>query len=256
MTKLPCPIDRGFQCAFSLAWTLPSGLKVFVENWPDWAVFCEIFLDRPYEGAVKMVALDRPVTVVDLGCNVGYFSTFVADYLLSYGQQDFQLICVDGSLANCNELVRRFQQQDPVLLDKLEDRVLVVPGLVGHRDGEAPFELNFLHTVNRTRPSGDFPKVPYFNLDIAIKPDVTIDLLKLDVEGSEGDFIDTYEDLLRRTKVLVLEFHSTEVDVLHYRGVLRDYGFVLHEGYEVGNVSTDTYINKAFQKNNFVEHGA
>ena len=54
-------------------------------------------------------------------------------------------------------------------------------------------------------------KVPV--IDVANFADVPrIDLLKLDIEGAEESFLIEYPDILKKTQVLIGEFHLKEID--------------------------------------------
>jgi hypothetical protein len=67
--------------------------------------------------------------------------------------------------------------------------------------------------------------VSYVDLEALFDHSRAIDLLKIDIEGSEETFLTTYPDLLRRTVSVVIEIHlqhceaSTCLSALHQAGL-------------------------------------
>ncbi|HVS63069.1 MAG TPA: FkbM family methyltransferase [Thermoanaerobaculia bacterium] len=221
---LPAPLRRilprrVLQSLRSLVWSLPnldrnlrSGLRVHIGNASDWLVFNEIFVDGDYDAAIDgLIGRDEPLEILDLGANVGFFCLRVADVLIRR-EIDFRITAVEGSPRTFVELRRRLDQ--PLL----ENRLRLLQGLVGGRGGSASLAVRETHFTSSTRRSqaGDtVVEVPYVDLDDepiwgAVPP--AIDLLKCDIEGSEQLFLETYPQILERTRALVLEIHSLECD--------------------------------------------
>ena len=80
------------------------------------------------------------------------------------------------------------------------------------------------HRVNTGYAYTEEQVVPYVNLDTFV-PAGIIDLLKVDIEGSEELLFETYPDLLRRTKILAVEFHPSTCNVARCKEYLEEYGF-------------------------------
>jgi hypothetical protein len=68
--------------------------------------------------------------------------------------------------------------------------------------------------------------VPYVDVAALLPADTRIDLLKVDIEGSELDFVAEYAaDLLPRVRHLVIELHHGQCDTGSCVEILRATGF-------------------------------
>lgn len=220
----------------NLKGTLRSGLEYQIENDFDWYVFSEIFVNLEYRDAVDVNEW-RGQTIVDLGANVGYATLFFADKLLiGHAHPDWHIYAIDGSTTNCETMLRRFRAQPQPLL---VGHVTVHNALIGPRSGSAQFFENGNHVTNHVRNDGAWiyhnrealdkvPPTPFTDLTTLIPPG-QIDILKVDIEGQEENFVDAYPDVLARTNTLIAEIHHPIVDPEVFRGKLYDAGF--NEGY-------------------------
>lgn len=202
---------------------LPSGLELTIEGPADWTIYNDVFAEREYDEAIA-AALDappgdsggRPLTVLDLGANVGYFTLRLADLALRRGA-DVSVVAVEASPRLARQLARRLDQPP------LAGRVRVVHGLAGRRGGrgllyESP--LHFEHSVV-PRPGGQPIAVPYADLAALTAGWPEIDLLKVDVEGAEEEVLATWgADLLPRVRRAVVELHRGRCDVERCRALL------------------------------------
>jgi FkbM family methyltransferase len=193
----------------------------------------EVLVDRNYDAAIESAFSSRrnggPVRILDLGANVGYFSLRCIHFYIA-GQErfPFQLFAVEGSPSLVPDLQRR-------LTAHTESDVQVRCGLVGHRSGEALiYSSAFYSCVNKIAKHGATASrnpllnrraevSKYIDLDELVGPG-PIDLIKCDIEGSELEFLQTYPDLLRRTKTLVIEFHPNACNANQGRRLLESYG--------------------------------
>ena len=227
---------------------LRSGIKFPVENLSDHSVVQEIFFHRIYEPALALTVshnLSTHCNILDLGCNVGYFSMFAADYLANHGLHDFQVIGVDGSKNVLETFNHRIQIQPSYRLDS---KIQLVHGLVGERAGSAGFkEEETFSAMNRL---GDGPEVSYVDLSVCAPEGCS--LLKCDIEGAEETFIRNYPDLLTKTKVAVFEFHDATVDTNECRRMLYAYGFAGTEKLVEGNTTIETFLNA--RRLGYVQH--
>jgi FkbM family methyltransferase len=149
-----------------------------------------------------------PELVVDLGGHCGHF--VVLSELAQeerFGSSGTRYIVVEG----LSELVDNIRQ---TLSDTgLESRCSVVHGLVGKRSGSAVLvrgRSNLLDASAVIRPAAETQsaEVPYIDLLKHVPAPVFIDLLKMDIEGSEYDFVENYAELLERTRLLAMEIHD------------------------------------------------
>jgi hypothetical protein len=113
---------------------------------------------------------------------------------------------------------------------KLLPNFKIVSGLVGGRkQGQAYFSDEFTHYGNSISGNGSKSvTVHYIDIEEHLCPDAIVDLVKCDIEGAEFDFVDVYEQVLKRTRVLVIEIHRYGKDVSELRNCLVKYGLASH----------------------------
>jgi FkbM family methyltransferase len=152
-------------------------------------------------------------TFADLGCNVGYFSCWLVH---SFNDRQLKGLMVDAN-KDCVE-----DAQWHVTANKMNN-VHALFGLAGTNgeDGKATF---FVHTAanmcSTTAPpeasvddTDTWKKMeaPCLNIEanwLKLIGDTPCDLLKLDIEGSELDFIRNETKFLSRTKTIFIEWHK------------------------------------------------
>jgi FkbM family methyltransferase len=204
----------------------------------DWLVANEIFVDRDYDDALLQAFASREcrhsVRILDLGANVGFFSLRCIDlYLQASVQADLELVVVEGAtnlVPDLNQRLARYSDEHANI------KLIVRGGLVGRRGGKAMFHTSIFNSctagvardnhVSRNRLRANYAEeCAYFDLDELVQPEAIVDLIKCDIEGSEFDFLENYSDLLRRTRLLAIEFHPYHCDVSACRKLLDSYGF-------------------------------
>jgi FkbM family methyltransferase len=235
---LPEPLRRALPASFveplrRLLWRLPnlrrrlpSGLELTVEGPADWTLYNDIFADGEYDAAIHAALGDappeRPLTVLDLGANVGYFALRFADLALRRPGLDLRLVAVEASPGLVQALERRLLGQP-----MLAGRVRVVHGLAGRRSGEGRLFESPLHFEHSAIPGRGGQGVPVAYVDLAelVATWPAIDLLKCDIEGGELEMLETYAgDLLPRVRRAVVELHHDRCDTARCRELLRAAG--------------------------------
>lgn len=236
---LPGPLRRALPAGFvevlrRLIWRLPnlrrrlpSGLEVTVESPADWTIYNEVFADGEYDAAIHQALgdapPDRPLSVLDLGANVGYFALRLLDLALRRGVVDLQLVAVEASPRLVQTLERRLLGQPA-----LANRVRVVHGLAGRKAGEGRLFESPHHFEHSSLPRRGAKCVPVAYVDLAelAASWPAIDLLKCDIEGGELEVLETYaRDLLPRVRRAVVELHHGRCDTTRCRALLREAGF-------------------------------
>jgi FkbM family methyltransferase len=170
----------------------------------------EIFQREIYKEAFE----DKDVrTVVDLGSNVGYFSLYAVE---ATKRRDLVGLVVDGNEQMASE--SRWHVEENRL-----DKMKVMHGVVGYPPGvtEATFFVNPSNVASSAQPVLN-PDVPSKGESVPVKVpavdvlgewkklagDARIDLMKVDIEGFECDFIKNTTEALALTDRIVIEWHK------------------------------------------------
>ena len=217
----------------NLEWKLGSGLTVKVKNHAEWKAYNDIFVDREYDFPIEQALAARhnphTFTFLDLGANVGYFTTRVAELILQRGNSkiDFQGVLIEGSPSVYLELKERISEEQ-----KLSTKLKVVNGLIGERKGVGKiFESDF-HITNSLfsqNSEGRYSEVSYVDINDFYNQDSEIDLLKSDIQGSELSFLENYnQNLLKKVRFAIFELHHDVCDPERCLSVLRE-EFVNHK---------------------------
>jgi FkbM family methyltransferase len=249
MINLPTTIDswRSFfyrrfapliTCEIKLAGSHPLQLdnKFQVNSLQD--VFCHPFYWQVY------ALLDRaPGLVIDLGAHCGHFS-MLADLCIQmrFGEVRPEYVLVEPN----PELVPVIRRN--LLKSGLCSHHTVKKGLVGSRSGKATLWVsrsNYLSASLRHEPSTRGIPADYFDLEQVVG-ERQVDLLKVDIEGAEYDFVENYPKLLQRVQKLMIEIHAapeshrTRLQDSLYRAGLRLHGSIMdHGGYQLAAFERD-----------------
>jgi FkbM family methyltransferase len=195
------------ETGFSHSWvTLDSGVKVCIDSRSTLEIFAELFVSQPYGPALEF--REPPRLVVDLGAHRGLFMLYVLHQLRKRKCEDPRFVCIEAASDNFRALERHIRGND------LATSVHAVLGAVcGRRSGTvelyyAPNAHGMATLVRKGRLTTQRVPVVDLSKEVAGR---RIDLLKIDIEGSEQDFFEEYEDVLAKTQVLVAEFHLKQV---------------------------------------------
>lgn len=215
--------------------TSRSGLPLTLVSASDWDIFSEIWVsgeyDEPILRALNSTPANEPVRIVDLGANVGLFSLRCIELRnFKDTQQSLEIVAIEGVPRVFQLLTRNLNSLDGNVSLSLHQ------GLVGKRSGIAKIYDNGYACANAVvHTNGKSSILPfrgthavqstYLDLESILSPEVTIDLLKCDIEGSELLFLSTYPQILARTRLLVIELHSLRCDIEECRRALAASGF-------------------------------
>ena len=175
----------------------------------------EIFRERQY-------ALTRPLgpapMIIDAGANIGIASAW---FVLRH--PDARVLAVEPVADNFSWLRRNFDG-DP--------RVELVHAALGARSGRAMMALagnSAEHTLVTGGGEGGDEAVVTHRLDdlLAERAIDRVDLLKLDVEGSELDVLLGLGDRLSSVRAIVAEVHERLVDTTAFYRLLADHQFTV-----------------------------
>ena len=111
-------------------------------------------------------------------------------------------------------------------------------GLAGRRGGIGFIAQGAAHLENAVGPANRHAaRVPYLDLDSIGEGLEAIDLLKVDIEGSEADLVANYPDLIRESRVLAAELHGTVESRRATHQAILDLGFELLSTRTVGGAA-------------------
>jgi len=201
----------------NLCWALPSGVTLEIASPADWEVYNELFVDGEYDRAI-LRALEtgnhenRPITVLDLGSNLGFFCLRVLHLAHNHGigGQAPAFTMVEGSQRVIDELRRR------KAYELLSNHARIVHGVVGDKTGSATFYESDMHLFNSiVDKRGSASTVPYVDLERHLAGGERLDLLKCDIQGAEERFLENYPALLRKASVAIFELHHFLCDTAH-----------------------------------------
>jgi FkbM family methyltransferase len=224
-----------YLARFPIERKTPSGLVYRVNTVPSFVIANEIFTMDVYS---KPLALIRPRTFVDLGCNVGYFPLLVAEVMKS---RSIKGLCIEPNPSLHPRI--EFHLRANGLGD-----VHALRGVVAGDDAgpEADFFLNPSDIASSL--TGEFnPLVPVGGrvqkirvpvIDLAGEwgrhfGDERIDLLKIDIEGAEITFLKGHTAFLKQVDAVLIEWHSWVTTLEEVSSLLGASGFALES---VGHV--------------------
>ncbi len=165
-------------------------------------VFCHPFYWQLYgwlPGAPKLI--------VDLGAHCGHFSMLAGTcFSIQFPEAQPEYILVEPN-PKLVKVIRNNLQRSGLCRHHL-----IHQGLVGaSRSGAATLWVsprNYLSASLSRRPETRGMAAQFFDLEDLVNGR-SIDLLKVDIEGAEFDFIEQYPHLLGRVTAMMIEIHGT-----------------------------------------------
>jgi FkbM family methyltransferase len=205
-------------------------------------------LIRGREYAAIASEADRISTIVDLGCNVGFFPLYLC---FLRGDRNVRGLLVDANPAMADEAAANMR------LNNLAD-LHVQNGLAGGDQGDGMGDFFVTHNSMSSSANAGLIGTMYGVRKIAVPQiavghefdrlfgsSVKIDLLKVDIEGSELEFFESSPDLLRRCDRIIVEYHLPRVTLADIESQLRPLGFLLRDNsYVNGNPWGVGYFRK------------
>ena len=235
------------------AWTLPSGWVVRVHDPAEWSIFCEIYVDREYDDAIR-VALASPRAdghfyFLDLGANHGLFTLRLLDRLRStFPTVHCHGRLVEAAQSNCR-LLKENLAQIPSAFATLDVHHAAVgssePFVELWHDGASHTTHSLLGSPGAK--GRECERVPTLDLAVATRSWPRIDLVKIDIEGAEEALFENFAAVLAKTSVLCFELHTQQCSKEKISALLMARGFVLHQtlGKVYGAEQILTWVKKS-----------
>jgi FkbM family methyltransferase len=171
-----------------------NGRAATIENFYDLATFWQIFFGEVY--GVRNT--DR--RIIDAGANCGYFTLYSA------------MKAPEARMVSIEPFPATFERLRKTVSDNgLEQKVILIRAALEGRDGTTHMDSRdeVASQFRRLRPSGGIAVDSISLASVLARADWTeVDLLKLDIEGSEFEvLLNTPEEALRRIERIAMEFH-------------------------------------------------
>jgi len=164
----------------------------FYDYW-DFKTFREVFFDEEYK-------LDEnPKTIVDLGANVGYSTAY---WYINF--PDAKILSVEPG----SEAYARLQSLDNARVQTLQIAVSDHDGTVTlHKVGNASASSSLLNRSGETNTE----EVRSVTLSTLLKDYTSVDVLKIDVEGSEEVILK--DPAIHKVRIIIGEIHPDLIQI-------------------------------------------
>jgi FkbM family methyltransferase len=171
----------------------------------------DVFLSAHYWRLFEYLN-EEPKLVVDLGSHCGHFSILCHLIALEKFQRDL------ASYVLAEPMISLFESAtDNLRAAGILDRTQLHRGLIGRKAGRAVLHANrknLLASAVQNLAAGAANStneaIPYIDLNQLLPRALPINVLKIDIEGSEHEFVSEYSQILARTKLLLIELHGEE----------------------------------------------
>lgn len=201
------------------------GLHCPLHTHENVASFSEIFCQQEYAGLWEHIA--PPARWLDLGAHAGYFTLSVAARHAQAGTAaTWRAVLVEPD-PRMREVIASGLE-----LNRLGAQAQVLTGLVGSGPPLTRFALREGMLSSSVDLWGgkliDVPRIDEATLLAALPP--PYDLVKIDIEGSEYDFVRAYPTICASARTCVIEWHAPTADApalaelvrtLHTHGLTR-----------------------------------
>ncbi len=203
------------------------GLAARVFPHSDLHVLKQVLLEKEYAAAVEFIEeqglLNQPLYIIDAGANVGYTSAY-----FSHCFSKVHLLAVEPDSANYNLLVHnlRVATQQGQSLSPLRAALLGKAGIPVQIDRQAGDKKDWSFTITKSVGRADITSVSVTSLMQQYNWK-QIDVLKIDIEGSEEAVFQEQADLsfLPYTRLIMVEIHDHMADRVRIKQLLTDHGF-------------------------------
>jgi FkbM family methyltransferase len=171
-----------------------------------WNSFYGVFISEEYVPVFDQIPV--PERWLDIGCHAGFFSLLMV--MLRRRRKltgDGKGLLVDGD-------ARVAASVDKIAaLNRLGENLKFVHGAISSAEGPVFFEEGFIMS-SHVEPGGAAAGKKGRFVPVAKPEELTrllpgpYDLVKIDAEGGEYDFLTAYQPVLRQTRYLLMEWHS------------------------------------------------
>jgi FkbM family methyltransferase len=195
------------------------------EGWPDLDSFSEVFVQGVYDGAVGRVPDCR--RIIDLGAHIGLATLF------------FAIRCPKARIASVEPHPANYQMMTENLRPLITaGKCVPIPAAVWSTerwlqpDPTRPLERFNAFAVQESNGGQEGSlRVEGMSVPAIMKKASfdTVDLMKVDIEGSEVELFRKNTDWLASVRALAIEFHGSSRSECGFDDTMRRYGFTIHD---------------------------
>jgi FkbM family methyltransferase len=207
-----------------------SGILYRATSPDQFSVEREIFVERSYGMALDFLPFD---TVIDLGCNAGWFSLWLAAETASRTRR---ALLVDANPAMADEASWHIDRNGLVHHHVIHGAVGLpsqTPNVVFHVYRAASASSLLQHQPRAQLPTKGLvgnitvPALSVANEWAALFGDSLVDLLKVDIEGQELDLVRNEGSFISsHVRTAIIEWHKWKVTLTELDAALGDLDFV------------------------------
>jgi FkbM family methyltransferase len=199
-------IARKYYDDLDIVVPLPGGIKCPMVSEQHWVSFDNIFCEGEYDGLLEDIPL--PKTWLDLGCHAGHFTLLLAS--LWARQKDtpgWRALLIDAD-SRSKEVIKRINS-----LNHFDSQqISFLHGAISEETTEVMFSEN-LHMTSEIALKTS-REIRAHRVACIREPDILnrmpppYDLVKVDIEGAEYDFLKCYTGILSQARYFIFEWHS------------------------------------------------
>lgn len=213
--------------ALDLIIPLSHGFGVPIHKLDGLFSFEEIFVSREYGDFLEKMPF--PKRWLDIGCHAGYFSLYLVWQMARRGlQSNFSGLLLDADPRMENAITRTRE------VNRLQSELKFSLGVIAAGSGTVTFALRGgmgSSTCDPATKDGDKITVPIFTADMITRQlPPPYDLIKIDAEGGEVDFLNHYQTVYQHAQWILLEWHSADFEgsqAITINATLQKHGFEL-----------------------------
>jgi len=204
--RLVFEIARKYYDDLDIVVPLPGGIQCPMVSEQHWVSFDNIFCEGEYDSLLGNIPL--PKTWLDLGCHAGHFTLLLASlWARQKVSPSWRALLIDAD-SRSKEVIKKIS-----LLNHFDSQqISFLHGAISEETTEVLFCEN-VHMTSEIAPktSREF----YGHRVACIREDdirnqmpPPYDLVKVDIEGAEYDFLKSYTGILSQAGYLIFEWHS------------------------------------------------
>ena len=162
--------------------------------------FSEIFIKQEY---LEFLPKDTISRILDIGAHYGYFSLWLQS---RNPEVDLYSLMVEPSPSCTRSLQNLVNQEKLANRFYYLQRAIALPASKNITFYDRPFMAGSRHSLSHLENAIQVQTLHEEELVKKFEP--PYDLIKCDIEGSEWEFLNNYQNLIKESKYLLLEWHS------------------------------------------------